>query len=201
MTPISPGDTQPNAQLIAPQEASLESPTESTTHSMEIQHSLGLSDDEMDLDQPLPVETGILMPLDNDIQVDKASGLDSTGSSVNTGIDTVSEPRPLESSLNAGQVIGQHGQLCADANVLKRVLEAYSHISSNVFKGGANGRIPTECMMCECRYDPENDGQEMACGSESDCINRALNIECPPDCPSVPFCLNQRCFCFIVDFN
>lgn len=105
---------------------------------------------------------------------------------------SVPEPIPLASSLNSSQVLGPNGQLCEDSKVLERVLQAYTHISSNIFRGGANGRMPTECMMCECRYDPETDSHEVACGAESDCINRALNIECPTDCPCGPFCLNQR---------
>lgn len=87
---------------------------------------------------------------------------------------------------------GPQGQLCESNQVLQRVLEAYTHISSNIFRGGANGKMPTECMLCDCQYDPESDDKDRACGISSNCINRALNIECPPDCPVGPFCLNQR---------
>lgn len=51
-------------------------------------------------------------------------------------------------------VVGPDGQCCASARVLERVLEVYSHISANVFKGGANGKIAGESMLCQCQYDP-----------------------------------------------
>lgn len=98
-------------------------------------------------------------------------------------------PPPLDTPV---QVVGPFGQVCENAQVLAKILKVYTHIPSNQFKGGANGRIPTECMMCECRYDPDLDDHQLACGTRSDCINRALSIECPPECPCGPFCLNQR---------
>jgi hypothetical protein len=60
-----------------------------------------------------------------------------------------SDSAPL--ALTEQQVIGPNGQLCQSAEVLEKALLSYMHISGNIFKGGANGRIPTECMICECR--------------------------------------------------
>ncbi len=42
-------------------------------------------------------------------------------------------------------------------------------------------------------FDRGKDEPEEACGVHSNCINRALNIECLADtCPTGPFCQNQR---------
>ncbi|KAI8907381.1 putative huntingtin interacting protein [Gorgonomyces haynaldii] len=91
------------------------------------------------------------------------------------------------------RVTGPDGQVCENNQVLHEILQVYQHIATNVFRGGANGQIPGEAMLCECRYDQEQDEPWMACGSKSGCINRQLNIECPENqCPTGAFCLNQR---------
>lgn len=42
-------------------------------------------------------------------------------------------------------------------------------------------------------YFLDQDSPNMACGDESDCINRSLFIECTPDdCPCGQYCRNQR---------
>ncbi|KAJ3275475.1 histone methyltransferase set2 [Terramyces sp. JEL0728] len=77
------------------------------------------------------------------------------------------------------EVTGLNGQICASQQVLETVLQKYTHISNNIFKGGANGKIASEYMICDCRYDICNDQliiatdhPEMACGSRAGCINR-----------------------------
>ncbi|KAJ5081352.1 hypothetical protein NUU61_009616 [Penicillium alfredii] len=48
-------------------------------------------------------------------------------------------------------------------------------------------------MECDCTEEwvPEI-GQNLACGEDSDCINRATKIECVGDCGCGPDCRNQR---------
>jgi hypothetical protein len=56
------------------------------------------------------------------------------------------------SSTSSG-VRGPEGQLCESKAVLDAILTKYNHINQNLFKGGANGKIKAEFMMCECRYN------------------------------------------------
>ncbi|KAJ3314869.1 histone methyltransferase set2 [Boothiomyces sp. JEL0838] len=98
------------------------------------------------------------------------------------------------------EVTGPNGQICGSQQVLETVLQKYTHIANNIFKGGANGKIASEYMICDCRYDIcklglilATDHPEMACGSRAGCINRELAIECPPDdCPCGSYCKNRR---------
>ncbi|KAJ3255397.1 histone methyltransferase set2 [Boothiomyces macroporosus] len=98
------------------------------------------------------------------------------------------------------EVTGPNGQICGSQQVLETVLQKYTHIANNIFKGGANGKIASEYMICDCRYDIcklglilAADHSEMACGSRAGCINRELAIECPPDdCPCGSYCKNRR---------
>lgn len=53
----------------------------------------------------------------------------------------------------ATEVRGPEGQLCESKAVLDTILTKYTHINTNSFKGGANGRIRAEYMICECRYN------------------------------------------------
>jgi hypothetical protein len=51
-------------------------------------------------------------------------------------------------------VIGPEGQVCDSKETLDKALESYSHLSFNLFKGGATGKYSGETLVCECRYDP-----------------------------------------------
>ena len=110
-------------------------------------------------------------------------------------------PSATSNTSNSSGVRGPEGQLCESKAVLDAILTKYNHINQNVFKGGANGKIKAEFMMCECRYNHCNqilfilvtDEPHMACGLDSGCINRELSIECPEnDCPCGPFCQNRK---------
>ncbi|KAI8897688.1 hypothetical protein BC833DRAFT_592737 [Globomyces pollinis-pini] len=91
------------------------------------------------------------------------------------------------------EVKGPDGQLCQNQTVLDQILSRYIHINSNQYKGGATGKIRSEYMICDCRYNSQVDDPNMACGIDSGCINRELSIECPEnDCPCGPYCQNKR---------
>ncbi|KAJ5693397.1 Histone-lysine N-methyltransferase H3 lysine-36 specific [Penicillium macrosclerotiorum] len=48
-------------------------------------------------------------------------------------------------------------------------------------------------MECDCAEEWDSDiGRNLACGDDSDCINRATKIECVGDCGCGPDCQNQR---------
>lgn len=51
-------------------------------------------------------------------------------------------------------VVGPDGQPCANQQILDQVLKRYTHIHTNIFRGGANGKIQSECMVCDCRFNP-----------------------------------------------
>ncbi|KAL2917327.1 hypothetical protein HK105_202991 [Polyrhizophydium stewartii] len=99
---------------------------------------------------------------------------------------------PADDGIEEG-VRGPDGQVCQNQRVLDLVLKSYVHLKASVFRGGANGRIKSDYMICECRYDPARDPISMACGEDSDCINRELALECSPeDCPTGAACQNRR---------
>ncbi|KAI9327998.1 hypothetical protein BDR26DRAFT_874677 [Obelidium mucronatum] len=80
----------------------------------------------------------------------------------------------------------------ADEELLQEIKKVYTHIERNEYKGGADGKIKTEVMPCACSYQPGDD-PETACGDASDCINRALFLECSADdCPCGYNCMNRR---------
>jgi hypothetical protein len=65
-----------------------------------------------------------------------------------------SQVSSTKSSVNTfSEVRGPEGQMCESKYVLDQILQKYSHISANVFKGGATGKIKSEYMICECRYN------------------------------------------------
>ncbi|ORY52994.1 hypothetical protein BCR33DRAFT_711392 [Rhizoclosmatium globosum] len=80
-----------------------------------------------------------------------------------------------------------------DQDLAQELTKVYTHIDRNEYKGGADGKIHNmEVMPCMCSYQ-HGDDPETACGESSDCINRALFLECSPeDCPCGYNCLNGR---------
>ncbi|KAJ3067742.1 histone methyltransferase set2 [Podochytrium sp. JEL0797] len=95
-------------------------------------------------------------------------------------------------------------------DLTQELTKVYTHIERNEYKGGAKGRIEDmEVMPCMCAYQNgerfgtllmflmfktnPGDDPEMACGESSDCINRALFLECSADdCPCGYNCQNRR---------
>ncbi|KAL6602158.1 SET domain-containing protein [Neocallimastix californiae] len=79
-------------------------------------------------------------------------------------------------------------------SVLEEAQKTYIHIENNEFIGNATGNVTEigDYMPCMCKYRPDVDDPEMACGEESGCINRAVLIECANDCPCGKYCRNKR---------
>ncbi|KAI8884269.1 hypothetical protein K501DRAFT_218017 [Backusella circina FSU 941] len=73
-------------------------------------------------------------------------------------------------------------------------METYENIISNVYCGSATGKsIAEESMPCECKYRPELDNPDAACGDDNYCINRMMFMECmQDDCPCGRYCRNRR---------
>ncbi|KAK5667281.1 hypothetical protein QVD99_005895 [Batrachochytrium dendrobatidis] len=93
----------------------------------------------------------------------------------------------------SGPVCGQNGQWYENESVLKEVTEAYVHIESNIYRGRTNGKVSSDFMQCNCEYNSSRDPSWMACGEDSDCINRQLSLECSAeDCPTGNACQNRR---------
>ncbi|KAJ3332248.1 histone methyltransferase set2 [Blyttiomyces sp. JEL0837] len=81
-----------------------------------------------------------------------------------------------------------------DANsILEEIKSLYTSIQQNEYRGGADGKIDMDSMPCECRFELGKDDADMACGDDSDCINRALFLECSlEECPCGEHCRNRR---------
>ena len=65
----------------------------------------------------------------------------------------IDSPLASASTNSSSSVRGPDGQYCESKQVLDAILTKYIHINSNLFKGGANGKIKAEYMLCECRYN------------------------------------------------
>ncbi|KAI8812340.1 hypothetical protein BJ742DRAFT_54709 [Cladochytrium replicatum] len=103
-------------------------------------------------------------------------------------LDTKLVSSPVENNVNTEAAAAER------MAVWKEAQKVYTHIYENEFKGGANGRISKEdSLPCFCQYKPGKDDPSMACGEDSNCINRTLFIECmEDDCPCGKYCMNRR---------
>lgn len=73
-------------------------------------------------------------------------------------------------------------------------METYTNIIENIYCGSATGKsIAEESMPCECKYRPDIDNPDAACGDDNYCINRMMFMECMvDDCPCERYCRNRR---------
>ncbi|CAO3639002.1 unnamed protein product [Mucor hiemalis] len=73
-------------------------------------------------------------------------------------------------------------------------METYTNITENIYCGSATGKsIAEESMPCECKYRPDIDNPDAACGDDNYCINRMMFMECMvDDCPCDRYCRNRR---------
>lgn len=73
-------------------------------------------------------------------------------------------------------------------------METYFNIAENIYCGSATGKsIAEESMPCECKYQPEIDEPDAACGDDNNCINRMMFMECTvEDCSCGRYCRNRR---------
>lgn len=73
-------------------------------------------------------------------------------------------------------------------------METYCNITENIYCGSATGKsIAEESMPCECKYRPDVDNPDDACGDDNYCINRMMFMECMvDDCPCDRYCRNRR---------
>lgn len=73
-------------------------------------------------------------------------------------------------------------------------METYVNITENIYCGSATGKsIAEESMPCECKYRPDIDDPDAACGNDNYCINRMMFMECMvDDCPCDRYCRNRR---------
>ncbi|KAI9251186.1 hypothetical protein BY458DRAFT_524060 [Sporodiniella umbellata] len=89
---------------------------------------------------------------------------------------------------NASEDESQLPSATADA------METYINIAENIYCGSATGKsIAEESMPCECKYLPEVDDPDAACGDDNNCINRMMFMECTvEDCSCGRYCRNRR---------
>lgn len=74
-------------------------------------------------------------------------------------------------------------------------LRTFVEIPANHYQYGTLGRSreALESMTCDCQYEHGVDDRDVACGHDSDCINRLTQVECmPDDCRCGGYCQNQR---------
>ncbi|KAJ2856700.1 hypothetical protein J3B02_001452 [Coemansia erecta] len=79
-------------------------------------------------------------------------------------------------------------------DVTETALGRFESIDKNIFmRGSGDSSKHEESIPCHCRYNPEGDPRFKACGENSDCINRLVQMECNPlTCPCGSYCLNRR---------
>ncbi|KAG6816190.1 hypothetical protein H0H87_007859 [Tephrocybe sp. NHM501043] len=87
-------------------------------------------------------------------------------------------------------------QLIGDLPIARdAALATFTEIETNNYQYKTLGRSreALESMTCDCIFDPEHDDPDLACGHDSDCINRLTQVEClPEDCRCGGHCRNQR---------
>lgn len=105
----------------------------------------------IDIETPSNIQPGKIK-LNNTSEEQSVDDIISDTQSENT---ETSPSGSSESSIidDGKEVKGPFGQLCSSQAVLDEVLKRYIHISNNSFRGGANGKIQAEFMMCDCQYD------------------------------------------------
>ena len=92
--------------------------------------------------------------------------------------------------LQDGSVIGPDNQHCETERVLEKVLNRYTHITTNKYRWGATGRVQSDFMLCDCKYSDSNMDK---CGMKSNCINREMQMECEiNNCSTGSYCDNQK---------
>ncbi|KAJ1951668.1 hypothetical protein EC988_003983, partial [Linderina pennispora] len=79
-------------------------------------------------------------------------------------------------------------------DVTARALRQFEVIDKNVLvRVTTDGTKHEESIPCHCHYNPSRDARTQACGENSDCINRLVQMECNPlTCPCGSYCLNRR---------
>ncbi|KAL7321889.1 hypothetical protein PS15m_001612 [Mucor circinelloides] len=126
------------------------------------------TDDEEQIEQPPP-------PLQPLLQKEEQQDQDQDDDDDDVVVDIVHEEPQLPSAT-------------ADA------METYCNITENIYCGSATGKsIAEESMPCECKYRPDIDNPDAACGDDNYCINRMMFMECMvDDCPCDRYCRNRR---------
>ncbi|KAJ2479802.1 hypothetical protein IWW56_002863 [Coemansia sp. RSA 2131] len=79
-------------------------------------------------------------------------------------------------------------------DMTKEATTRFEVIDKNIFVRVTNDASKhEESIPCHCRYNPDTDDRWQACGENSDCINRLVQMECNPlTCPCGSHCLNRR---------
>ncbi|KAI8071625.1 hypothetical protein BC940DRAFT_293312 [Gongronella butleri] len=95
---------------------------------------------------------------------------------------------PEESTQEPLEVESAYPSATSDA------MATYVNIDANLhLTGTSSSKISVESMPCECKYDPDDDDPDAACGDDNTCINRMMYMECMlEDCPSDRYCRNRR---------
>ncbi|KAJ7160997.1 hypothetical protein C8R46DRAFT_357675 [Mycena filopes] len=103
------------------------------------------------------------------------------------------QPAPSKRGKKKAPVVRQ---LIADLDIARAAaLETFNEIRRNNYqnKGIGLSQETAESGACECRYNSEVEVHTIACGSQSNCINRLTQVECQPDdCRTGAHCQNQR---------
>ncbi|KAJ2594898.1 hypothetical protein H4R99_005568 [Coemansia sp. RSA 1722] len=79
-------------------------------------------------------------------------------------------------------------------DMTETAIKQFESIDKNIFmRGSGDSSKHEESIPCHCRYNSERDPRYKACGENSDCINRLVQMECNPlTCPCGSYCLNRR---------
>ncbi|KAF5332929.1 hypothetical protein D9758_015955 [Tetrapyrgos nigripes] len=110
--------------------------------------------------------------------------------------DRKSSTPPVASSSNSRKPIKAPPQLIGDLPIARdEAMSTFKEMLDNwyQFKSLGRSREFMESMTCDCVFDPSSDHPEVACGHNSECINRLTQVEClPDDCRCRDYCQNQR---------
>ncbi|KAJ5095095.1 hypothetical protein N7532_007386 [Penicillium argentinense] len=102
------------------------------------------------------------------------------------------EPTPTKPSRTPSQKDVQRQIFDHLPDSTQDALATFEQIDTSWYANKYMGQTE-HAMECDCaeEWDPESQ-KNLACGEDSDCINRATKIECVGDCACGPDCQNQR---------
>ncbi|GES66946.1 SET and WW domain protein [Aspergillus terreus] len=122
--------------------------------------------------------------------------------------DTTMEEEKVGGGITVKLEPGQPPKLTRSSSqkVVARPPQLFSHLPDSTAEAQATFELMDTCtyankymgytehaMECDCAEEWEPSiGKNLACGEDSDCINRATKIECMGDCGCGPECQNQR---------
>ncbi|KAJ2493835.1 hypothetical protein IWW37_000221 [Coemansia sp. RSA 2050] len=96
--------------------------------------------------------------------------------------------------LSPSKVLDDANSDLKETDMTEAAVSQFEGVERNIFvRVSADGAHHEESIPCTCHYNHATDPRSQACGENSNCINRLMQMECNPlTCPCGSYCLNRR---------